>query len=257
MVARLTATVSPTLLNEFVASYTPDHITTHLIGAWQRPAGMPPIWIFDKGFGDRVPGISVQGGQSSFAQDPGYVPNGPLNSNPTYTFRDNVTKVIGGHNLGGYAVIAQKNEIPQPSFATNGQLQFSTSSGVTTGNAFADLLLGNVGTFTQEKSAIKMFFEPYFQDDWHITRRLTLNLGLRMSFFGTYYEAHNNAWNFDPSHYVPGSSFTGSRRPCGREPAKWLGELWSYAWRAPRLYDESLAQSRHARWIRFRSPRRW
>jgi hypothetical protein len=217
MVARLTATASPTLLNEFVASYTTDHITTHLIGPWQRPSGMLPIGIFDNGFGGRVPGISLSGGQYSFGEDPGYVPNGPLNSNPTYTFRDNVTKVVGGHNFqfGAYAVIAQKNEIPQPSFGTNGELQFSTSSGVTTGNAFADLLIGNVGTFTQQESAIKMYerykiFEPYFQDDWHITKRLTLNLGLRMSIFGTYYEAHHNAWNFDPSHYVPGASFTGS-----------------------------------------------
>ena len=37
MVARLTATASPTLLNEFVASYTTDHITLIPIGAWQRP----------------------------------------------------------------------------------------------------------------------------------------------------------------------------------------------------------------------------
>ncbi|HEX3103906.1 MAG TPA: carboxypeptidase regulatory-like domain-containing protein [Terriglobales bacterium] len=215
MVARLTATISPTLLNEFVASYTTDHITTHLIGAWQRPANMPPIGIFNNGFGDRVPGISVSGGQYSFGEDPGYVPNGPLNSNPTYTFHDNVSKVVGGHNLqfGGYAVIAQKNEIPQPSYGTNGNLQFSTSSTVTTGNAFADLLQGRVGTFTQEKAAIKMYerykiFEPYFQDDWHITKRLTLNLGLRLSFFGTYYEAHHNAWNWDPNHFVAGASGT-------------------------------------------------
>jgi hypothetical protein len=215
LVARLTATASPTLLNEFVASYTTDHISTNLSGPWQRPSNMLPIGIYDNGFGGRVPGISLSGGQYNFAEDPGYVPIGPLNSNPTYTYRDNVTKVIGSHNLqfGGYIVAAEKNEIPQPSYGTNGLLQFSTSSGVTTGNAFADLLLGNVGTFTQEKAALKMYerykiFEPYFQDDWHATRRLTLNLGVRFSFFGTYSELHHNAWNFDPSFYVPGASST-------------------------------------------------
>ncbi len=213
MVARVTAAASPTLLNEFVASYTTDHITTSLIGPWQRPAGFPPVGIYDNGFGGKVPGISLSGGQYNFAEDPGYVPNGPLNSNPTFTFRDNLTKNVGAHNLqvGIYTVFAHKNEIPQPGYGVNGQLQFQTSSTVTTGNAFADLLLGNVGTFTQEQNALKMheqyqIYEPYFQDDWRATSRLTLNLGLRMSFFGTYSEKNHLAWNFDPAYYVAGAS---------------------------------------------------
>jgi hypothetical protein len=213
MVARVTASASPTLLNEFVASYTTDHITTSLIGPWQRPANFPAIGIYDNGFGGKVPGIMLTGGQYNFAEDPGYVPNGPLNSNPTFTFRDNVTKIIGAHNLqfGIYTVMAHKKEIPQPQYGVNGQLQFSTSSSVTTGNAFADLLLGNIGTYTQAQAALKMheqynIFEPFIQDDWHATSRLTLNVGLRMSFFGTYSEKNNLAWNFDPAHYVPGAS---------------------------------------------------
>jgi hypothetical protein len=213
LVARLSVVASPTLLNEFVASYTTDHITTHLVGAWQRPAGYAPIGVYNNGFGNRVTGISLNGNYA-FSEDPGYVPNGPLNSNPTYTLKDNVTKVIGPHNLqfGGYVVIAQKNEIPQPGTGTNGILTFdSTNGAVSSGNAFADLLLGNPVSFQQEKDALKMYerykiFEPYLQDDWHATSRLTLNLGLRLSFFGTYYEKYHNAWNFDPSHYVAGAS---------------------------------------------------
>jgi Carboxypeptidase regulatory-like domain/TonB-dependent Receptor Plug Domain len=213
MVAHLTATASPTLLNEFVASYTTDHITLAKIGAWQRPAGMT-LGLFQNGFNGEVPGISLSGGlYGGIAEDPGYVPNGPLNSNPTYTYKDNVTKIVGKHNLqfGGYFVAAQKNELPQPGIGINGALSFDTSSTVTTGNAFADLLLGQVANFQQEKAAIKTYnrykiFEPYFQDDWHATSRLTLNLGLRISMFGTYREIHHSAWNFDPAHYVPGAS---------------------------------------------------
>jgi hypothetical protein len=213
MVARLTATASPTLLNEFVASYTTDHITLAKIGAWQRPAGMT-IGVFQNGFNNEVPGISLSGGlYGGITEDPGYIPNGPLNSNPTYTYRDNVTKIIGSHNLqfGGYFVAAQKNELPQPGVAVNGILSYDVSSPVTTGNAFADLLLGQVANYQQEKAAIKTYnrykiFEPYLQDDWHVSKRLTLNLGVRVSLFGTYREIHHNAWNFDPSHYVPGAS---------------------------------------------------
>src|SRR5436305_289709 len=40
LVARLTSTFSPTLLNEFVFSYTTDHIILNDTGAWQRPSNM-------------------------------------------------------------------------------------------------------------------------------------------------------------------------------------------------------------------------
>jgi hypothetical protein len=222
MVAHLTATISPTLLNDFVASYTTDHISTNLTGAWQRgnipdtfglfsnsnnPSGIP--------YQGEAPGVSVSGGifQGGFVEDPGYVPNGPLNSNPTFTFRDNMTKIVGTHNIqfGVYWVNAHKNEIPQPGTGVNGLTSFTNSSAVTTGNAFADLLIGNVANFTQEQAAYKMhekynIYEAYLQDDWHATKRLTLNLGLRMSFFGRYSEENNLAYNFDPSLYVPGAS---------------------------------------------------
>jgi hypothetical protein len=219
MVARLTASVSPTLLNEFVASYTTDHISTTLSGPWQRASAFGSLGLFNNGFGfnaPEVPGISLADSQYSFAEDPGYVPEGPLNSNPTVTFRDNVTKIIGTHNLqfGMYFVDAHKNEVPQPPTGANGILSFANSSNGgsnSTGNAYADLLLGNITSFTQQQLQLKMhnfyhIYEPYFQDDWHATKRLTLNLGLRLSFFGTYRELNNLAYNFDPALYVAGDS---------------------------------------------------
>jgi len=219
MVARITATVSPTLLNEFVASYTTDHISTNLSGPWQRGTAFGNLGLYDNGFGfnaPEVPGISLVDSQYNFAEDPGYVPEGPLNSNPTITFRDNVTKIVRTHNLqfGMYFVDAHKNELPQPPTGANGILGFDNSSNGgtnSTTNAYADLLLGNISNFTQQQLQLKMhnfyhIYEPFFQDDWHATKRLTLNLGLRMSFFGTYRELNNLAYNFDPALYVPGNS---------------------------------------------------
>jgi hypothetical protein len=215
MIARLTSTFSPTLLNEFVASYTTDHISLVPVGAWQRPASMTLLGLYPGAEQGKVPGISLGGGGIyNFGEDVGYLPNGPYNSNPTYTFRDNVTKVEGKHTLqfGGYVVIAQKNELAQPGVATNGVLTFDTSNAaVSTGNAFADLLLGRVANFTQTSAQPKFYnryqiFEPYFQDDWRATSRLTLNLGLRVSLFGTYYEKYHQEYNFDPAHFVPGAS---------------------------------------------------
>jgi hypothetical protein len=214
MVARLTTTFSPTLLNEFVASYTTDHINLVLVGPWQRPTNMT-FGLFANGGGGKISGIGLAGGPfDGISEDPGYIPNGPLNSNPTYTYRDNVTKVVGAHNLqfGAYFTAAQKNEIPQPGVSTNGLLSFDASNtGVTTGNPFADLLMGNISQFQQQKAVIKTYnrykiFEPYFQDDWRATHRLTLNLGLRLSLFGTQREKYHNAWNWDPAAFVAGAS---------------------------------------------------
>jgi len=218
LVARVTANVSPTLLNEFVASYTADHISTTLTGPWQRPSVFGALGLYDNGFGfnaPEIPGISLTGNRyGSWSEDPGYVPEGPINSNPTVTLRDNVTKIIGVHNLtfGGYFINTHKNELPQPPTGANGVLGFANSGNPnSSGNAYADLLLGNVDSFTQQQLQLKMhnfykIYEPYFQDDWHATKRLTLNLGLRMSFYGTYRELNNLAFNFDPALYVAGNS---------------------------------------------------
>ena len=174
----------------------------------------------------KVPGISLGGGGVyNFGEDVGYMPNGPYNSNPTYTYRDNVTKIIGKHNLqfGGYFVAAQKNELAAPGTATNGVLTFdTTNAAVSTGNAFADLLTGRVSSFSQTSAQPKFYnrykiFEPYFQDDWHVTSHLTLNLGVRVSLFGTYRDRYHSEYNFDVYPLRCGGQ---QRRP-GDRPGDW------------------------------------
>ena len=221
IVARLTATASPTLLNEFVFSYTTDHIILNSTGAWQRPAGLTMGAFFQNGFQGKVPGFEVDNvsAYGNFGQDAGSpVSEGIYNSNPTYTYRDNLTKIAGRHNLvfGAYAVTAQKNELGGGD--VNGYFTFDGSNNavvggqrVSTGNAFADLLMGRVTQYTQTSKLIKFYnrykiLEPYFNDDWRVTDRLTLNLGLRVSLFGTYRERYNNAWNWVPSNYDPATA---------------------------------------------------
>jgi hypothetical protein len=220
MVARLTATASPTLLNEFVFSYDTDHITLNNVGAYKRGPGITIGALFQNGFNGSLPGISLTDAGTAygggFAEDAGYIPNGPYNSNPTYTMRDNVTKILGKHNLtiGFYAVAAEKNELgfELGGGAVPGFLSFNSSDGaVSSGNAFADLLLGNIASFGQQSSNPKYYnrykiFEPYFQDDFHATNRLTLNLGLRISMFGLYHEIKHQAYNFDQAAYATGAT---------------------------------------------------
>ena len=220
-VARLNSNISPTLLNEFVASYTADHIfLTALNNPPPLPAGAMGA-LFNNGFGGKLPSIQLDhntaydgGANGTLAQDTGYFPWN--NANPTYTYRDNLTKTVANHTLimGVYAAFAQKNEDNSPD--VQGILFFDAgNTTVGSGNSFADLLMGRVASYKQwnlEKKYYNRYkiVEPYFQDDWRATKRLTLNLGLRLSLFGTYRERYQQAYNFEPSVFNANNCPTGT-----------------------------------------------
>jgi carboxypeptidase family protein/TonB-dependent receptor-like protein len=207
-VARLTANVTPTLLNEFVASYTADHIDLTALNNPALPATFPMGSLFANGFGGKLPSIQLNTNTSyggGFGQDTGYFPW--TNANPTYTYRDNLTKIFGKHTFifGAYFAAAQKNE--ENTVDTQGILTFDPSSPISTGNSFADLLMGNVANYSQGNQIVKYYnryklLEPYFQDDFRVTKKLTLNLGMRFSLFGTYRERYQNAFAFSPSAFT-------------------------------------------------------
>jgi Carboxypeptidase regulatory-like domain/TonB-dependent Receptor Plug Domain len=214
-VTHLTATITPSLLNEFVFSYSADHLLLVNTGPFQVPAGFTMTGLFTTGSGgqtfEQIPGVSLANGAAyggGFTVNPGFMPW--INSNPTYGYRNTVTKIIRNHNLqfGGELIAIQKNEPSAPtSVGLGGALTFDESNtNVSTGNSFADFLHGNIASYAQTSAIVKYYyrykiFEPYFQDDWHITKRLTLNLGLRVSMFGTNRDNTRTSFNFEPSAY--------------------------------------------------------
>jgi len=236
LVVRLTNTITPTLLNEFVVSYADSHIT--LKTANGPGANLAPVpqcvsgsttpcmnYIFNNGFGGKPPGLVIAGtnadyGGNGFIVDPSYAPWD--HTSPTYSLSDNVSKALGKHTLqfGIQVVDARRREINGAIGAATGDVQgiltFSNQNSLlTSGNAFADFeegpSTGNVTpikSFEQDSTQREYYnnyriAEPYIQDDWHVSRRLTVNLGLRASLFWNYHETNLNAWDWLPSAYDP------------------------------------------------------
>jgi hypothetical protein len=249
MIFRTTAAITPSLLNEFVISYT--NSTIHLtdipgpfVSTLKRPAGIDapcsfdnpaesqtlqcPIGaIFQNGFGGKTPGIVIGGsnaeyGGAGFSVDEGYMPW--EHSNPVYMLADNVTKVIKTHSVqaGVQALVFQRNQTSGAIGAATGDVQGiltfnSQRSFHTTGNSFADMIYNSNGNSIENyNNAISSFeqdsaqgryrqryyaIEPYLQDDWAVTPRLTVNLGVRISLFSVFREANKLAYNWQPNSY--------------------------------------------------------
>jgi hypothetical protein len=185
-------------------------------------------YLFNNGFGGKMPGVAILGsnaayGGRGFVEDPSYMPW--EHSNPTYSARDDVGKAVGKHTLqfGAQYVYYQRNQLNNVIGAASGDVEgLVTYSNLanSTGNAFADFLTqyqpsalgaptnvqGFIQSFTQDSAQHRYYQryqlgEPYIQDDWKITHRLTLNLGLRLSLFGTYSEKNHAAWNWEASRF--------------------------------------------------------
>lgn len=207
-VFRAIATLSPTWLNEAGFNYSYGAVISKPVGT-DSSALSPDIKInlpFPVTLG-RVSSLSFGGGGSGIA---GFGPYGNYNRN--YNFYDNMTKIVGRHNMrfGFTQNFYQKTE----NAAGNNVGSFSFTGAVRPANtsifeqSWADFLLGRAASFSQDSLDLYPDIrvrqtEIYFQDDMRLGKNLTLNLGVRYSVFREPVDAHGMLTNFDPSAYNP------------------------------------------------------
>jgi len=130
------------------------------------------------------------------------------NFNRIFNIKESLTKIMGDHTfkMGALFMRSRKNQDNPP--AINGQFNFSNARSPTSSQALADALMGNFQQYTEFPSIRQGWYrftqlEPYFQDDWKVNRRLTVNLGVRWSYMQPQYSALNNTVQFLPQYYDP------------------------------------------------------
>jgi hypothetical protein len=130
---------------------------------------------------------------------PAYLPKQQVPQQFQYT--DTVSWTKGAHFLRfGADVRAPMRNLYEDQDYMNGGLAFA---GVFTGDSYIDGLLG----YVYQGGLSNVFFvdqrmwmaSTFAQDDWKVTPKLTLNLGLRYDFATPPYSAKNQLANFDPT----------------------------------------------------------
>ncbi len=120
--------------------------------------------------------------------------------NNTFQASDTVSKGMGKHTIKtGFQYTWYKIK-QNPDLVANGTFSFFGSGTQSTGNGFADFLLGLPDFYSQQSSPA--FYESaadggvFAQDSWRIRPNVTINYGLRWDYITPWAEKHNQITTF-------------------------------------------------------------
>ncbi|MCU1232150.1 MAG: hypothetical protein JWP63_117 [Candidatus Solibacter sp.] len=218
-------TISPTKVNEFLATVSLDdvYIPVDEKNFFDRAkAGINYPYIFPVGklIPSRIPTANITGLTGLTGN-----PYPSHSTGPIYTVSDSFTWIKGSHTMkfGMYYEKSGENDndeinvsaCPTCTNNQNGQFLFSdTRSGQPgTGNAIANTALGLFDTYSElGQRAYTIFrgqsFEPYAQDSWKVSQKLTVNYGFRYTVIVPYKALWGNMIVFDPALYDPTKAVT-------------------------------------------------
>ncbi len=193
--ANLTRVFSPTLTNELVFTYTYLNLPNH----FQDPTkvqrgslGLDYKMLFNHANQDKLilPEMTGWGDGIANVLNAGFELNGTVYAKKTLpTIADNVSKVWGTHTAK-FGFYWERTFNEQPGNAdVNGQGVYATWGGNSVGNVYADVLTGHMQSYNETNfNTVPAFrytsVDFYGTDSWKVTRRLTLEYGLRAQHLG-------------------------------------------------------------------------
>jgi hypothetical protein len=167
--------------------------------------GFPGVPFEPGTFNGGLPQITFGDGSAPELGSSGFLPS--IEKQNSYVVTDNYTWIKGRHSWKfGTEIRFEQFTIFQPS-ASRGAEDFDTgftdnpAAPGTGGNGFASFLLGipDSGSIVNlhDVDYHRNIYSFFAQDDYKLSPRLTLNLGLRYELFGTVKADHNEQANFD------------------------------------------------------------
>jgi Carboxypeptidase regulatory-like domain/TonB-dependent Receptor Plug Domain len=212
-VVSATAALSATLTNEATWGFGKNIINIDPVndGLTRTKTGINiPLLYPNAVQNDFIPRFAYAGTRIGNQQQFG-TNNAPFyNYNATIEWIDNVTKVWGQHVLKA-GIYIQRSRKDQTSFGnSSGDINFGDGSGnpYDTGFGFANMALGVYNTYSHASAYATGRYrytnaEWYVQDQWKVTRRLTLDYGLRFQWIQPQFDAALQTSTFLPDKFDP------------------------------------------------------
>ncbi len=194
-----TRILNPRMVNDFRFGWVRDysHAVQQPFNLTQTAGQYIPGIPANPAIGGGLPQISFT--NKTFIGSPDFLPKQQVPM--LYQYNDTFSWTLGKQTLklGGTMFLPMRN-IFQDEPSMRGDLGFT---GVFTNLSYADALIGATESSTLTNTFIAdqrlWMLSAFGEDDWKITPKLTLNLGLRYDFASPAVEASNRMANFNPA----------------------------------------------------------